>query len=133
MLLKEPSTARGTIKPVAYREGCLREAVEEVEENWDAITEEILSLRSTRDAIIRTAGLEYTPNVDGVYGPYLAEVNRHIAASTVDNGIPDVEVRLGGEYMSQDGVHPNDEGYGLIADQLRELGYEPLGPSLSNE
>lgn len=109
-------------------EECLRAAVETVEWNWEAITEEILSLRSTRDAIIRTAGLGYTPNVDVVYGPYLAEVNRHIAASTVANGIPDVEVRLGDEYISQDGVHPNDEGYGLIADRLRELGYEPLGP-----
>lgn len=35
--------------------------------------------------------------------------------------------------MSQDGVHPNDEGRGLIADRLQELGYEPLGPSLSKE
>jgi lysophospholipase L1-like esterase len=25
-------------------------------------------------------------------------------------------------------VHPNDEGYRVIADRLRELGYKPLGP-----
>jgi lysophospholipase L1-like esterase len=35
---------------------------------------------------------------------------------------------VGGEGMSSDGVHPNDEGYGVIAARLRELGYGPLGP-----
>lgn len=107
-------------------EECLRAVVEAVERDWDAITEEILRLRSTDDAAIRTAGLGYTPDVEGVYGPYLAEVNRHIAASAGDNGIPYAEIRLGGEGMSRDGVHPNDEGYGKIADGLRGLGYEPL-------
>lgn len=109
-------------------EECLRAAVEVVEGNWDAITEEILSLRSTRDATIRTAGLGYTSDVDGVFEPYLAEVNRHIAASVVDNGVPHVEVRLDEEGMGPDGVHPNDEGYRVIADHLRELGYGPLEP-----
>ena len=28
--------------------------------------------------------------------------------------------------MSSDGVHPNDEGYGVIAKRLWELGYGPL-------
>lgn len=107
-------------------EECLRAAVEAVERDWDAITEEILRLRSTDDAAIRTAGLGYTPDVGGVYGPYLAEVNRHIAASADDNGIPCAEIRLGGEAMSRDGVHPNDEGYEKIADGLKGLGYEPL-------
>ena len=109
-------------------EECLRAAVEVVERDWDAITEEILRLRSTEDAVIRTAGLGYTPDVDGVYGPYLAEVNRHIAASADDYGIPHAEIRLGREGMSEDGVHPNDEGYEKIADGLRGLGYEQLSP-----
>ena len=112
----------------AHNEACLRKAVEEVEENWDAMIEEILGLRSTDEAIIRTAGLGYTPRVDGVFEPYLAEVNRHIAASAADNGIPYAEVRLGEYGMIPDGVHPNDEGYRVIAERLRELGYEPLGP-----
>ena len=64
----------------------------------------------------------------GKPGSYLAEVNRHIAASAADNGIPYVEARLGEDSMSPDGVHPNDEGYRMIAVRLRELGYEPLGP-----
>lgn len=112
----------------ARNEACLRAAVQEVERNWDAIMQEILGLRSTRDAIIRTAGLGYTPNVGGVFEPYLNEVNRHIAASTAAAGIPHVEVRLDEKGMSPDGVHPDDRGYAVIADRLRELGYEPLGP-----
>ncbi len=109
-------------------ERCLRMAVEEVEENWDAIIGEILGLRSTDDAIVRTAGLGYTPPVDGVFEPYLDEVNCHIVVSATDNGIPYAKARLDGEGMSPDGVHPNDEGYRVIADRLVELGYEPLGP-----
>ena len=111
-----------------HNEECLRAAVEEVEENWDAILEEILRLSSTRETIIRTTGLGYTPRVDGVFEPYLDEVNRHIAASAAENSIPHAEIHLGGEGMSSDGVHPNDEGYGVIAARLRELGYGPLGP-----
>jgi hypothetical protein len=106
----------------------LRKAVEEVEENWDVIIEEILHLRSTGETIIRTVGLGYTPRVDGTFEPYLAKVKRHIAVSAADNGIPYVEVRLGEDGMSPDGVHPNDEGYRVIAERLRELGYEPLAP-----
>jgi len=99
-----------------------------VEENWDAIIEEILRLSSTQETIIRTTGLGYTPRVDGVFEPYLDEVNRHIAASAAENSIPLAEIHLGGEGMSSDGVHPNHEGYGVIAARLRELGYGPLGP-----
>ena len=111
-----------------HNEACLHKAVEEVEEKWDAIIDEMLGLRSTDEAIIRTAGLGYTPCVDGVFEPYLAEVNRHIAASATDNGIPYAEDHLGERGTSPDGVHPNDEGYRAIAERLRELGYEPLGP-----
>ncbi len=112
----------------AHGERCLRAAVEKVERNWDAILGEILGLRSTEDAIIRTAGLGYTPDVDGIFEPYLEEVNRHIAASAAARGIPHAQVRLGEEAMNPDGVHPEGPGYGVIADRLRELGYEPLGP-----
>ena len=109
-------------------EGCLRAAVEAVERDWDAVMEEILRLRSPEDAIIRTAGLGYTPDVGGVFEPYLDEVNRHIAASADANGIPYAEVGLGAGGLSPDGVHPNGEGYQEISDRLRALGYEPLSP-----
>ena len=94
----------------AENERCLGTAVGVVEGNWEAIIEEILGLRSTDEAIIRTAGLGYTPQVDGVFETYLAEVNRHMAAAAVDNGIPCVEVQLDDEGMSPDGVHPDDHG-----------------------
>ncbi len=126
----------------ADNQDCLREAVETVEGNWDAIIAELLSLRSTNNAIIRAAGLGYTPYLDPeeaadglssgepsnfqVFEPYLDEVNRHIATTASANGVPYTEVRLDKGYISQDGVHPNDEGYEAIAWQLRGLGYSPL-------
>jgi lysophospholipase L1-like esterase len=107
-------------------QACLREAVQRFEGNWNDIIEEISTLRSTQNSIIRTVGLGYTPRTEGVYGPYLGRVTRHIAAT--DGGIPYVEVRLGDEGLSVDGLHPNDKGYRLIASRLEELGYEPLYP-----
>jgi len=109
-------------------EACLREAVNSVEEDWDAMIEEISSLRSTEDTVIRTVGLGYTPRVGKVFEPYVHEVTRHIATSASQEDIPYVEVRLGDEGISEDGLHPNDNGYRLIADRLAELGYEPLYP-----
>lgn len=109
-------------------EGCLRAAVEAVERDWDAVVEEILRLRSPEDAIVRTAGLGYTPDVGEVFEPYLDDVNRHFAASAEANGIPHAEVRLGAGGMSPDGVHPDGGGNQEISDRLRALGYEPLVP-----
>ena len=127
----------------ADNQDCLRTAVETVKGNWNAIIAELLSLRSTSDTIIRAAGLGYTPYLDTeespdshpsegelndfqIFEPYLDEVNRHIAITASDNGIPYVEVHLDKEYISPDGVHPNDEGYEVIAKRLRELGYSPF-------
>ncbi|MDQ3862028.1 MAG: GDSL-type esterase/lipase family protein [Actinomycetota bacterium] len=107
---------------------CLREAVTRVERNWDAIIEEILSLRSTDETIVRSVGLGYTPRVRKVFEPYVREVTSHLASSASENDIPHVGVRLNRADMSADGLHPNDQGYGLIADRLAELGYEPLDP-----
>jgi len=109
-------------------EACLREAVDRIERNWDAIIIEISSLRSTENTIMRTVGLGYTPRTEGVFEPYLGRVTRHIASAADDGGIPYVEVRLGDEGMSEDGLHPNDKGYRVIADRLGGLGYEPLYP-----
>jgi lysophospholipase L1-like esterase len=107
---------------------CLGAALEVFQTSWDAITGEILSLRSADEAIIRTAGLGYTPRVDGVYEPYLREANRHIAASAAENGIPHAEVSLGDRGIGADGLHPDGHGYEAIADRLARFGYEPLGP-----
>ena len=112
----------------ARNQRCLRTAVKTLEENWDTITEEILGLRSTDEAIVRTAGLGYTPRVDGVLGHYLQEANQHIAASTAESGVPCAEARLGAEGLGPDGLHPDGGGYKVIADHLKRLGYEPFEP-----
>jgi lysophospholipase L1-like esterase len=102
---------------------CLREAVEKLEENWDAIVADILSLRSTEDTVIRTAGLGYTPRVGKTFEPYVARVNHHIAVTAAAHNIPYAQPHLDGGHISSDGVHPNDAGYAVIADRLRGLGY----------
>jgi lysophospholipase L1-like esterase len=105
---------------------CLHTAVKTLEANWDAIVAELLSLRTTDDAMIRTAGIGYTPRVDEVFIPYVDEVNDHIATTAANNDIPYAQPYLGKEDIGPDGVHPNANGYEVIADRLRKLGYRPL-------
>jgi lysophospholipase L1-like esterase len=105
---------------------CLRMALETFKANWDAIIAELLSLRSTRDTIIRTVGLGHTPHVDKALQPYMDEVNEHIATTSTNTHIPYVQAYLDKGDVYPDGVHPNDKGYEVIAGQLRELGYSPL-------
>src|SRR5215204_5883090 len=133
---------------------CLRAAAARLEANWDAITAEVLSLRSTNNTIVRTMDI-YNPYVrtdkasdtwqnDGglndfqVFKTYIDEVNGHIAATSTANNIPYGRVYLafngvgGGEdpgakgYLFLDGLHPNDTGHRIIAGELRKLGYAPL-------
>jgi lysophospholipase L1-like esterase len=99
-------------------ERCLRVAVKEFEANWDAITEEILALRSPDETIIRTAGLGYTPQAGKTFEPYLKQTNRHIARSAARYDIPCAKVSLDDEGLGSDGLHPDDSGYQAIADQL---------------
>lgn len=127
----------------ADNQDCLRTAAETLKGNWNAITAELLRLRSTSDTIIRAAGLGYTPYLDTEAVPnsrlsnselndfqtfktYLDEVNSHITITASNNDVPYTEVHLDKGYISPDGVHPNDEGYEVIAERLRELGYSPL-------
>jgi lysophospholipase L1-like esterase len=135
-------------------QACLRASVAKLEANWDAITAEVLELRSTRNTIVRTMTI-YNPYVrtdivsdtwqnDGgmndfeVFKIYIDEVNYHIATTSYTTGVPYAEVYLafngptGDEdpkskrYLSFDGVHPNDTAHRIIADELRKLGYAPL-------
>jgi lysophospholipase L1-like esterase len=138
----------------ADNQDCLRAGVEKLKTNWDAITAEVLELRST-NSIVRTMDI-YNPyvrtdkisdtwrqNDDGmndfdVFKSYVDEVNDHIAATSYTEGVPYAEVYLAfngptGEedpkskgYLSFDGVHPNDTGHRIIAGELRKLGYAPL-------
>ena len=136
---------------------CLQASVAKLETNWDAITAEVLELRSTRNTIVRTMDI-YNPYVrsdkisdtwqnDGgikdlndfqVFKSYVEEVNDHIATASCAASVPYAKVYLafngkaGDEdprskgYLSFDGVHPNDTGHRIIADELRKLGYAPL-------
>jgi len=133
---------------------CLRAGVAKLETNWDAITAEVLELRSTRNTIVRTMDI-YNPYVrtdkvsdtwqdDGgmddfqVFNRYLYEVNYHIATTSNAAGVPYAEVYLafngttGDEdpkskgYLSFDGIHPNNTGHTIIAGELRKLDYAPL-------
>jgi hypothetical protein len=132
--------------------------VAKLKTNWDAITAEVLELRSTSNTIVRTMDI-YNPYVridiasdtwqeDGlndelndfqVFNSYVYKVNRHIATTSYTKGIPSAQVYLAfngltGEedprskgYLSFYGVHPNNTGHRVIADELRKLGYAPLG------
>jgi lysophospholipase L1-like esterase len=101
---------------------CLHAAVEELDENWNAITEEILSLSSPDETIIRTVGLGYTPQAGRTLEPYLKQVNHNIATSADESGIPYAEVSLGEKGLGPDGLHPDKSGYETIANELEELG-----------
>lgn len=124
---------------------CVRSAVSSFMVNWDAIVQQILSLRSTSNTIMRTMDI-YNPFVTRLkilgefdtLEPFLDQVNQHIAASAKANGIPMAQVHLafngpsGDEdpvakgLITVDGIHPNDNGHKAIADAFRALRYAPL-------
>jgi len=56
----------------------------------------------------------------------LDEVNRHIADSAAEDRIPYAQPYLDKGYITPDGVHPNDDGYEVITERLRKLGFDPL-------
>lgn len=124
---------------------CMRQAVASFGPNWDAIVQEILSLRDKNHTIIRTMDIydpfvaqEMVRGVFPVIKGYLDQVNVHIAASAAANGIPMAQVYqafngpngdqdpVAKGYLTVDGIHPNDAGHKVIADLIRGLGYAPL-------
>jgi lysophospholipase L1-like esterase len=137
----------------ADNQDCLRQAVTDFRANWDAILDSVTGLRSSNAVIIRVADF-YNPFVDldasviswpanvandlSVFEKYLKQVNTHIVESSDAYGIPQAGIHEafngpnGAEdpndkgYMHPDGIHPNDAGHAAIAQELRELGYEPL-------
>jgi len=134
---------------------CLRAGVAKLEANWDDITAEVLELRSTENTIVRTMDIynpyvrtdivsdtwprfDYGKNDFEVFRFYIDHVNSHIASTSNTAVIPYARVYLafngtnGDEdprskgYLSFDGLHPNNTGHRIIADELRKLGYAPL-------
>jgi lysophospholipase L1-like esterase len=137
----------------ADNQDCLRAGVAVFRNNINAIFAQVLSLRSTRNTIIRTMDIynpyvnedraqDTWPNDQGndfqVFKPYLDAINNQIAASANGRNIPYAQVyrEFNGPngdidpgdrgLLSFDGLHPNGRGHGLIADLLRRLGYTPF-------
>jgi lysophospholipase L1-like esterase len=137
----------------ADNQDCLRQTVADFRANWDAILTIVTGLRSPDEAIIRVTDF-YNPFVDldgsmiswpdsgttdfSVFEKYLEQVNSDIAESSNAHDIPHTKIHeafngpsgtddpsdMG--YMHSDGIHPNDGGHAVIAQELRRLGYEPL-------
>jgi lysophospholipase L1-like esterase len=132
---------------------CLRAAVATFRANWNAILDQVLSLRSTRNTVIRTQDIynpyvnedrarDTWPNDQGndfqVAKVYLDQINNHIRMTSAARNIPCARVYLAfngpngdidaGDrgFIAFDGLHPNGRGHQLIADLLGDLGYSPL-------
>lgn len=150
------STQRLRSPDHAYRDGtcggpdnqdCFREALALYKADTDAIIDEILSLRSTSDTIIRVMtyyswlvndwrGKGYFENLN----PYWVACNEYLVQAASEHHIPVARVDVafngpnrdedpsGKGYLASDRQHPNQVGFGLMADLHRELGYEPLAP-----
>lgn len=121
---------------------CLREGLALYEADVDAILDEILSLRSTEDALIRTMDY-YLSGVNqlqraGTYEvlyPYYSECCDYLAEAASQRNIPVARVHLafngpnGDEdpadkgFIGNDGIHVGPEGATVIAGLYRELGY----------
>ena len=138
----------------ADNQDCLRKAVAGFRANWDAIMSGVLAgVRSPDAAVVRTMDFYYpSVAVDAtavswpaagandfeVFRKYVEGVNSHIAQSSEARGVPhakayesfngpngDEDPSMKG-YVSEDGIHPSNEGHAAIARELGELGYEPL-------
>jgi len=124
-------------------------------ETFDAVIDEILSLRSTSDTIIRAidypnpwVGLLKKQGIFDQVKPNLAAFVEQIVEAASEHNIPVARVSLAwnGPNLDEDpaakdyicgdpyqlpavgNVHPDDAGSRVIADVLRKLGYKPLGP-----
>ena len=126
---------------------CAEEKLATAMANYTAIIEEILTLTSTEDAIIRTQTYD-NPFVNkwkerGDFEerrPMMDRWNQQIVEIATQYNIPVARVYRdfngpNGDqdpgdkgYISTDGMHNNDAGARRIAQLLQELGYEPLAP-----
>jgi lysophospholipase L1-like esterase len=133
----------------ADNQDCLRQQLEESQAEWDALLAEISSLADPRETLIRPiipGILEYyarvykdRPEEVEVYNSYVVALYEHMARSCAERGIPvldlyalydgpDADPSLPELAGTGDGVHVSREGDAVIADLLRELGYDPVEP-----
>jgi lysophospholipase L1-like esterase len=136
----------------ADNQDCLRATIATFKANWVAILNEVLSLRSTSNTIIRTMDVynpyvnqdrarDTWPNDQGndfqVTKFYLDDLNNFIAITSESRNIPCARVyrAFNGpngdrdareqNYLAFDGRHPNGRGHARIAAEFRVLGYSP--------
>jgi lysophospholipase L1-like esterase len=110
----------------------LKEALNQCRENMADILKEIGQIKSDVDApiIIRLVDL-YNPLPDQeLADKWVRLFNKHLSSFT--NGqiaITNVYSAFKGkedQFLSSDRIHPNSEGYQIIAEELKRLGYSPL-------
>ena len=126
---------------------CVREGVRVLEAVIEALLVEILSLRSTDEALIRIAD-NCNPFVGkwkeaGVYEqfkkPVFEDWSEAIVNIASNHNVPVVHTyaalngekgddKIAARYLWQDGIHFSTEGHILIADLHRDLGYAHTNP-----
>ncbi len=95
-----------------------------------------MALASPTETLIRPLALGGVPpqitrqyedsNGFDAFVSYAEAVQDHIVQSSAEYGIPVADGRpaLESRYIGPDGTHPNDKGVAILAELLRELGYE---------
>jgi hypothetical protein len=127
-------------------QNCLRETLVEMQDDWEATLDQIIQLRGSNNSIIRTFLYGRWP-YDAFYGGrvnaeqmevllrYYFAMNDFVAESAASRGIPVADVgrafegedyseKIPTEYLLSDGLHLSEQGSTVVADLLRELGYE---------
>jgi len=121
---------------------CIREAVGRLNWNLDAVLDEIVSLASPQDTLIRIGdtGIPFVATwqhhgwFETLQGPCYEVWREHLIEAAEARGItvvytyhvlngPDGDEKMGGIYLD-DGVHFNDSGHRLVAELHRKAGYD---------
>ena len=126
---------------------CLREGYAKIKEDWSDMLDIIASLRNGAPTLVRIMVVGDWANETGFYGKqlsneqiqifnsYFVDMQNFIIADADAREIPILLVFPDpyfndeippAEYFLPDGIHLSDLGSKLIADGLRELGYEPV-------
>jgi hypothetical protein len=123
---------------------CLREAVQKAKGDWNGIVDLITDLRAGTPVLIRVFLMgdwfydwayigDLTPEKKEVLLKYYHELQEFLEDDAEKRGIPVIrvfpepyfnETNPPTEYQQSDGIHYSEEGSQIIADNLRELGYE---------
>lgn len=128
----------------ADNQDCLREALSKAKADWTAIVNEIVALKAGQPVLIRTfnAGTwiydrfyegSLTPEQKAEMSKYYVEMLEYIEQDAPKHGIPVVRVFPEPYYLEElppddylAGLHASEKGSKIVADLLRDLGYESV-------